>query len=110
MLTLSQVLLDSRLTLIRGEDLEITQVEGFYIGDLLSFVMGKAKKGKLWLTVQANPNLIAIASLLELSGVIVLEGVKIPEETIQLAKEHKIALMQTNSSAVEMIQALLSLS
>lgn len=54
--------------------------------------------------------MIAIASLLELSGVIVLEGVKIPEETIQLAKEHKIALMQTNSSAVEMIQALLSLS
>ena len=44
MLTLSQVLLDSRLTLICGEDLEITQVEGFYIGDLLSFVMGKAKK------------------------------------------------------------------
>lgn len=27
MLTLSQVLLDSRLTLICGEDLEITQVE-----------------------------------------------------------------------------------
>ena len=85
-------------------------IQDVYIGDLLSFVMGKAKKGQLWLTVQAHPNVIAIASLLELSGVIVLEGVKIPEETIQLAKEHKIALMQTNSSAVEMIQALLSLS
>ena len=68
MLTLSQVLLDSRLTLICGEDLEITQVEGFYIGDLLSFVMGKAKKGRLWLTVQAHPNVITIASLLELKS------------------------------------------
>lgn len=107
-MTLSQILSDSRLTLVYGEELETMLIEGYYIGDLLSFVMAKAKKGQLWLTVQAHPNVIAIASLLELSGVIVLEGVKIPEETIQLAKEHKVTLMQTESSAVEILQFLLS--
>lgn len=107
-MTLSQILSDSRLTLVYGEELETMLIEGYYIGDLLSFVMAKAKKGQLWLTVQAHPNVIAIASLLELSGVIVLEGVKIPEETIQLAKEHKVTLMKTESSAVEILQFLLS--
>lgn len=109
-LTFSELLLDSRFKLIYGEKLEITIIEGYYIGDLLSFVMGKAKKGQLWLTVQTHPNVVAIANLLELSGVLVVEDVQIPQETIQLAKENGVTLIQTESNAVEVIQSLLSLN
>lgn len=109
-MTLDQVLLDSRFKLICGEQTHSQEVSGYYIGDLLSFVMGKAKKGQLWLTVQTHPNVIAIASLLELSGVIIVEEAHIPEETIQLAKENQVTLIQTSCDAVEVLQALLSLS
>ena len=104
MLTLSQVLLDSRLTLICGEDLEITQVEGFYIGDLLSFVMAKAKPGQIWLTIQAHPNVIAVASLINLSAVIVVEGVDIPQETIDVANERGVVLISSVLDAVDLVK------
>ena len=104
MLTLSQVLLDSRLTLICGEDLEITQVEGFYIGDLLSFVMAKAKPGQIWLTIQAHPNVIAVASLINLSAVIVVEGVDIPQETIDVANERGVILISSILDAVDLVK------
>lgn len=109
-LTLGELLSDSRFKLIYGEKLQNTFIEGYYIGDLLSFVMGKAKKGQLWLTVQTHPNVIAIASLLELSGVLIVEDAQIPLETIQLAKENGVILIQTGSNAVEVIQSLLSLN
>lgn len=108
-MTIEKVLSDVRFNLVYGVNVETTNVDGYYIGDLLSFVMGKAKKGQLWLTVQTHPNIVAIASLLELSGVVVVEGAEIPEETVLLAKENGVTLIQAACDAVEVIQALFCL-
>ncbi|MGL4338477.1 MAG: hypothetical protein ACRCST_16450 [Turicibacter sp.] len=79
---------------------------GCYVGDLLSWVMSHAKVGQMWLTVQAHPNIIAIATLLELGGVIVVEGAEIPEETIKRAEAEGVVLLKTSLSAVEVIHYL----
>ena len=39
------------------------EVKGCYCGDLLSWVMGRAKADDAWLTVMGNVNAIAVASL-----------------------------------------------
>ncbi|MBQ1785882.1 MAG: hypothetical protein II005_04045 [Turicibacter sp.] len=87
-------------------ELENKPIEGIYVGDLLSFVMANAKPNQLWLTVQTHPNIIAIASLLELSAVIVVSGIEIPQETIDLANEQGILLISSVLDAVEIIKLL----
>ena len=39
-------------------------IEGVYIGDLLSIVMSKAKQNFIWITIQTHINIIAVAELL----------------------------------------------
>ena len=56
--------------LIKALDLEILvsgdldrTVTGGYCGDLLSWVMGRAKAGDAWMTVMGNVNAVAVAVL-----------------------------------------------
>jgi predicted transcriptional regulator len=77
-------------------------VEGVYIGDLLSLVMAKAKKNNCWLTVQTHLNVIAIASLLELAAVIIVEGQEVEDETILKANEEGIIVLRSELPAYEL--------
>jgi hypothetical protein len=68
-------------------------VQRGYASDLLSCVMAKAKPGTAWLTLQAHPNVVAVASLLDLAAVILTEGVEPDLETIERARENMITLL-----------------
>ena len=85
------------------------EVTGYYVCDLLSWVMSHAKKDELWLTVQTHPNIIAIGSLLELGGIIVVEDASIPEQTIERAISEGVALYQTPKSAADLLDVLYGL-
>lgn len=50
-------------------------VSGGYAGDLLSWVMGRAKEGDAWVTIMSNPNIVAVATLADVSCVVLAEGV-----------------------------------
>ena len=39
------------------------EIKGAYVGDLLSWVMGKAEADNVWVTIMSNLNVIAVASL-----------------------------------------------
>lgn len=71
------------------------EITGGYASDLLSCVMAKAKAGNIWVTLQSHPNIVAVASLLDLAGVIVTEGVPIDPATVEKATEHGVALYTT---------------
>jgi len=71
------------------------EVTGGYAADLLSCVMAKAKAGNVWVTLQAHPNVIAVASLLNLAAVIVSEGIKPDIETVERAQENRITLLSS---------------
>ena len=52
-----------------------------YCGDFLSFVMGRAPQNSCWFTVMTNVNVCAVATLADVSVVVVCEGC-IPDEAL----------------------------
>ena len=49
------------------------EIDGVYIGDLLSWVMGRASQDNAWITIMSNINVIAVATLADTSCVIQAE-------------------------------------
>ena len=68
---------------------------GVYIGDLLSWVMGRAKENNVWITIMSNVNVVAVASLADVSAIIFAEGVIPDEQTVSVAKEKGINLISS---------------
>lgn len=52
------------------------EIEGGYCGDFLSVVMGKAPEGAGWFTIMNNQNVAAVATLTDVSVIILCDGVK----------------------------------
>lgn len=88
---------------------ENRQVEGGYASDLLSWVMAHARENQVWVTIQSHQNIIAVASLLGLSGVIVAEGVEVDENTIKKAEDENIPIFATQKSIYEICGILYNL-
>lgn len=80
----------------KGEDKEVT---GCYIGDMLSVVMSRAEEGNIWLTVQANVNIDAVAVLTECSAVVLVEGMEPDEDTVEKAKVQGVTILKTQETA-----------
>ena len=70
--------------------------EGVYCGDLLSWVMGHAKSDNLWVTIMTNINVLAVASLIDLSCVIVCENAQLDEGFLETAKNKEINIIRTS--------------
>lgn len=77
-------------------------VEGCYTGDLLSWVMGKAGSGEVWVTIMTNVNIVAVAMLTDVSCIIVAENAEIPVETLERAREKKVNIYMSEKSAYEL--------
>ena len=100
--------------IITGCDLKVIcqsdlsrQITGVYAGDLLSWVMSHANNNECWITIMSNTNVLAVASLLDLSCVIISENVKPDEEFISIAKQKEINVLSSDKSTYELC-ALLS--
>ncbi len=61
---------------------------GCYIGDLLSWVMGRAEADNVWITIMSNINTVAVASLSDVSLILLAEGVTL-EDDVKSAAEAK---------------------
>ncbi|MBQ2875442.1 MAG: hypothetical protein IJE25_00360 [Clostridia bacterium] len=72
------------------------EIIGGYVGDLLSWVMGRAESGNAWITIMSNVNVLAVATLADVSCVIIAEGVVLSEDVISVAKEKEINLISTS--------------
>lgn len=83
------------LEVLAGESLLDRPVTGGYASDLLSRVMAGAKAGNVWVTLQGHPNVVAVASLLDLASVIITEGPEVGAETVHRAQEHGVVLLRT---------------
>ncbi len=81
-----------------GLDREIT---GAYTSDLLSDVMGHAQEGELWITLQTHKNVMAIASLKELSAVILVKDFQPDKDMAQESENENIPVLSTNLPTFE---------
>lgn len=77
------------------------EIEGVYIGDLLSWVMGKAQEGDAWITIMSNINIVAVASLADTACIILAEGVKPDDEIIATATQKGVNILHSSQSAYE---------
>lgn len=71
------------------------EIHGAYAGDLLSWVMGRAEADNVWFTIMSNINVVAVASLADVSCVILTEGVTLPEDLLSAAKQKSINVFST---------------
>ena len=74
-------------------------VGGVYIGDLLSWVMGKAKADDVWITIMSNVNVLAVATLADISCIVLAEGVTLDEDVLLAAKNKGVNVLSTELSA-----------
>ncbi len=89
--------------LLSTGDLERT-ISNVYSCDLLSWVMAKGKNNTAWITVQTHNNILAVASLLDFSCVIIPEGIKVEDEIIEKAKEQEIVILSTPLETYEIFK------
>lgn len=82
------------------------EVTGVYIGDLLSWVMGRAGADQAWITIMSNRNIVAVATLADTACILLAEGVVPDEGVAQLAEEKGINLLTANQGAYETALAL----
>lgn len=95
--------------LIKKLDLEILnlsdgdrEITGGYTGDLLSWVMGKAQSGDMWVTIMTNINVVAVASLVDVACVVIADNAEIAPEVIEKAKSQDINLLRSSVSAYKL--------
>ena len=82
------------------------EVDGGYVGDLLSWVMGRARGGSAWVTIMSNLNVVAVASLADVACVIFAEGVIPDDSTVDAARERGVNLISSQHSSFNTVLAI----
>lgn len=104
-MTVKQLALHQGFTPVSLPDPE-REIKNVYIGDLLSWVMGKAQEDDAWITIMSNINVVAVASLSDTACVILAEDVILDDSTIKAAKEKGINILSTPQSAYQVAKYL----
>ena len=77
------------------------EINGVYIGDLLSWVMSKAEQGNMWITIMSNINIVAVANLTDTACIILSESVLPDEDVIAAAKSKGVNILSAPLSSYE---------
>lgn len=85
------------------------EANGVYIGDLLSWVMGRASSDNVWITIMSNINIVAVASLADVACIVLAEGVTLEENVRATAEQKGVNVYTTDQTAYEVASALASL-
>lgn len=85
------------------------EVTGGYASDLLSDVIANGKEGNIWITLQIHHNIVAVASMKELAGIILVNGREPEQETVEKAETENLVLMVTELPTFEVVGRLYSL-
>ncbi len=78
------------------------ELSGCYIGDLLSLAMSRVQKDNVWITIQSNINIAAVASLTEAGCIIICDGFGPDENTAKKAEAEEITILTSEKSAYEL--------
>jgi hypothetical protein len=91
-----------------GNRLDIDVARG-YASDLMSDVMANANEGDLWITLQIHQNIVAVAVMKSLAGIILVNGREPDAETIRKAKAEEVPIMISTMSTFELVGRLFEL-
>ncbi|MCX7634443.1 MAG: serine kinase [Syntrophales bacterium] len=103
MLTLADIVNNLGLQIRSGSDkLPIIEVKGGYVGDLLSDVMAGSKEGDLWITRKIHQNIVAVASLKDHAGIVLVAASEPAPDTLEKARREGIPLLVSELPAFEL--------
>lgn len=85
------------------------EVAGGYASDLLSDVLAHSKEGDLWVTLQIHPNIVAVASMKDLAGIVLVNGREPEAETVKKAEEEHMPILVSHLPTFELVGRLYGL-
>ena len=85
------------------------EVLGCCVSDLLSDVLANSKEGDLWITHQSHPNVVAVASVRGLSGVIITGNRDLEPETVKKAEAERVNILKSDKQTFEVAGAVYAL-
>lgn len=106
---LHEILKQLELSVKSGAGLLEREVTGGYVSDILSDVLAHAASGDIWVTIQIHLNIIPIASMKEIAGIIIANGRQPDEETLKKAETENIPVLGTDISAFQIVGKLYQL-
>ena len=77
------------------------EINGVYIGDLLSWVMANANADDMWITIMSNINIVAVASLTDTACILLAEGVVADQAALDAARAKGVNILSTPHTAYE---------
>jgi len=90
-------------TLITAAAAADREIQGGYASDLLSDVMGNSREGDIWVTLQKHVNIVAVAQLNGLAGIVLVNGRKPDPDALAKAEEAGIPIISTPLQAFDAI-------
>ncbi len=99
---LSQIIEKFNLKVSCSADNLNVEVNSGYVSDLLSDVLANSEENDLWITLQIHQNIVAIASMKGLSGIVIINNREPEEETVKKAEEKGIPIMVSRMTAFEL--------
>jgi len=98
---LKEIIERLQLKVLTAQDKLEVEVSGGYTSDLLSDVIANSKERNLWITLQTHQNIIAVAKLRDLAGIVIVNNREPDKETLKKAKEEEVPLMASEEAAFE---------
>ncbi len=98
----SELIKELDLEILTAPEYEDRELTGCYIGDLLSWVMGRAEAGNAWITIMNNINIVAVATLTDCACIILAEGVSADEDIIKKADMQGVVILKSDRTAYEL--------
>lgn len=108
-MTVTELCKELDLTVAAGTDGLENNISGCYIGDLLSLAMSKVGSDYVWITIQTNLNIVAVASLTEASCIIIADGFAPDENAVAKANAEGIPILTTEKDAYQLAASLAAL-
>ncbi len=100
-MTVKEIVETLNLKIVSGQESLDMEVTSGYTSDLLSDVIANSKEGTLWITRQTHQNIIAVAKLKDLAGIIIVNSREPDEDTLRKAEEEKVSILCSAEMAFE---------
>ncbi len=101
-MTLADVVEAMNLEVRAGTSELDREVEGGYVSDLLSDVIAGSREGDLWVTLQLHQNIVAVAFLNNLAGIVIVGGREPDPDTLEKAEDQGVPILVSTMPTYEL--------
>lgn len=87
------------LKIVAGSDSIYREINGCYVGDLMSLAMSKLAEDNIWITIQTNINVVAVSALADAACVLICDSQTPDELTVSKADLEGIPILTSEDTA-----------